>query len=51
MLTLEGQVDFITGLAAIFASNYNFNLKYAEDASCTLEFTNGNFYIILYLRA
>ncbi|KAG1937634.1 hypothetical protein F2P79_018093 [Pimephales promelas] len=44
MLSLEGQVvmgphlDFTTGLAAIFSSYYNFNLKYAEDAACTLEF-------------
>jgi len=44
MLSLEGQVvmgphlDFTTGLAAFFSSYYNFNLKYAEDAACTLEF-------------
>lgn len=44
MLSLEGQVvmgphnDFTSGLAAMFASYYNFNLKYDEGASCTLEF-------------
>lgn len=45
MLSLEGQVvcegahpTFITGLAALFASFYNFNLQYQEEAACTLEF-------------
>ncbi|XP_057186044.1 uncharacterized protein LOC130551981 isoform X3 [Triplophysa rosa] len=44
MLSLDGEVvmgphpDFTTGLCAIFASYYNFNLQYAEDAACTLEF-------------
>ncbi|XP_052441703.1 uncharacterized protein LOC127983555 [Carassius gibelio] len=45
MLSLEGQVvcegaqpNFITGLAALFASFYNFNLQYQEEAACTLEF-------------
>ncbi|XP_067217734.1 uncharacterized protein [Chanodichthys erythropterus] len=45
MLSLEGQVvcegaqpSFITGLAALFASFYNFNLQYQEEAACTLEF-------------
>ncbi len=26
-------------------------MKYAEDTTCTLELTKGNFYITLYLRA
>ncbi|KAI7811510.1 hypothetical protein IRJ41_022071, partial [Triplophysa rosa] len=44
MLSLDGEVvvgphpDFTTGLCAIFASYYNLNLQYAEDAACTLEF-------------
>ncbi|XP_046691613.1 uncharacterized protein si:dkey-15h8.17 isoform X1 [Silurus meridionalis] len=49
MLSLEGQVvmgphpDFTTGLAATFASYYNFNLKYADSGSCTLEFIQRRF--------
>ncbi|KAG2460933.1 MSRA reductase, partial [Polypterus senegalus] len=44
MLSIEGQVvmgphhDFVNGIATIFASYYNFNLQYPEDASSTLEF-------------
>lgn len=45
MISLEGQVicegilpAFLTGLAALFASYYVFNLQYQEEASCTLEF-------------
>ncbi|TDH13437.1 hypothetical protein EPR50_G00033140 [Perca flavescens] len=44
MLSTEGQVvmgpddSFINGIAAVFASYYNFNLQYPEDGSCTLEF-------------
>ncbi|XP_042609737.1 uncharacterized protein LOC109084889 [Cyprinus carpio] len=50
MLSLEGQVvcegaqpNFITGLAALFASFYNFNLQYQEEAACTLEFVQRRF--------
>ncbi|KAK2852927.1 hypothetical protein Q7C36_008128 [Tachysurus vachellii] len=49
MLSLEGQVvmgshpDFTTGLAGTFASYYNFNLKYADSGSCTLEFIQRRF--------
>ncbi|KAF1389442.1 hypothetical protein PFLUV_G00073470 [Perca fluviatilis] len=44
MLSIEGQVvmgphaNFINGIAAVFASYYNFNLQYPEEAACTLEF-------------
>ncbi|KAL6464370.1 hypothetical protein MHYP_G00266870 [Metynnis hypsauchen] len=44
MLSIEGQVvlsphpNFVAGLATLFASFYNFNLEYQEEASCTLEF-------------
>lgn len=44
MLSIEGQVvmgphhNFVCGLAALFAGYYNFNMRYAEDASCALEF-------------
>ncbi|KAF1380916.1 hypothetical protein PFLUV_G00169030 [Perca fluviatilis] len=44
MLSTEGQVvmgpddSFINGIAAVFASYYNFNLQYPDDGSCTLEF-------------
>ncbi|KAG9264491.1 hypothetical protein AMEX_G84 [Astyanax mexicanus] len=44
MLSIEGQVvvpphpNFVAGIAALFASYYNFNLLYQEQASCTLEF-------------
>ncbi len=31
--------------------HWTVNLKYAEDASCTLEFTKANFYLTLFLRA
>ncbi|XP_067284857.1 uncharacterized protein [Pseudorasbora parva] len=50
MLSLEGEVvcegaqpNFITGLAALFASFYNFNLQYQEEAACTLEFVQRRF--------
>ncbi len=42
---MEGQVEcegaqpnFVSGLAALFASFYNFNLQYQEEAACSLEF-------------
>ncbi len=45
MLSMEGQVvcegaqpNFVSGLAALFASFYNFNLQYQEEAACSLEF-------------
>ena len=44
MMSIEGQVvlsshpNFAAGLAALFASYYNFNLEYQEEALCTLEF-------------
>uniref|UniRef100_A0A3B1JNM8 Uncharacterized protein n=1 Tax=Astyanax mexicanus TaxID=7994 RepID=A0A3B1JNM8_ASTMX len=44
MMSIEGQVvlssqpNFAAGLAALFASFYNFNLEYQKEASCTLEF-------------
>uniref|UniRef100_A0A3B3RC51 Uncharacterized protein n=1 Tax=Paramormyrops kingsleyae TaxID=1676925 RepID=A0A3B3RC51_9TELE len=45
MLSVEGQVvcegeqpNIVSGLAALFASFYNFNLQYQEEAACTLEF-------------
>ncbi|KAJ8351966.1 hypothetical protein SKAU_G00234420 [Synaphobranchus kaupii] len=43
MLSIEGQVvcegtSFLSGLAALFASYYNFNLQYQDEAACTLEF-------------
>ncbi|XP_051784743.1 uncharacterized protein LOC114641604 [Erpetoichthys calabaricus] len=44
MLSIEGQVvmgphhDFVNGIATIFASYYNLNLQYPDDASSTLEF-------------
>nr|XP_061795565.1 uncharacterized protein LOC133587116 [Nerophis lumbriciformis] len=45
MITLEGRVisesitpSFTTGLAAVFAIYYNFNLQYQVEAECTLEF-------------
>lgn len=44
MLSIEGQVvvaphpDVVAGLAALFASFYNFNMKYEDEAASTLEF-------------
>ncbi|KAL7888656.1 hypothetical protein AOLI_G00036300 [Acnodon oligacanthus] len=44
MMRIEGQVvlspqpNFVAGLATLFASFYNFNLEYQEEASCMLEF-------------
>lgn len=43
MLSIEGQVvcegtTFVSGLAVLFASYYNFNLQYQDEAACTLEF-------------
>ncbi|KAI9524910.1 hypothetical protein NQZ68_014445 [Dissostichus eleginoides] len=45
MITLEGRVisegitpTFLTGLAAVFAIYYIFNLQYQEEAACTVEF-------------
>lgn len=45
MITLEGRVisegitpNFATGLAALFAIYYLFNLQYQDEAACTLEF-------------
>uniref|UniRef100_A0A3B1JEG1 Uncharacterized protein n=1 Tax=Astyanax mexicanus TaxID=7994 RepID=A0A3B1JEG1_ASTMX len=44
MMSIEGQVvlsshpNFAAGLAALFASFYNFNLEYQKEASCTLDF-------------
>lgn len=45
MITLEGRViseggtpTFLTGLAAVFAIYYVFNLQYQDEAVCTLEF-------------
>ncbi len=42
---MEGQVvcegaqpNFVSGLAALFALFYNFNLQYQEEAACSLEF-------------
>lgn len=44
MLDMEQQVvmgpynKVVNGIAALFASYYNFNLQYPNDSSCTLEF-------------
>ncbi|TRY82752.1 hypothetical protein DNTS_020632 [Danionella cerebrum] len=45
MLSMEGHVvcegaqpNFVSGLAALFSTFYNFNLQYQEVAACTLEF-------------
>lgn len=45
MITFEGRVisegitpTFATGLAAMFAIYYIFNLQYQDEAACTLEF-------------
>ncbi|KAI9518502.1 hypothetical protein NQZ68_036384 [Dissostichus eleginoides] len=50
MITLEGRVisegitpTFLTGLAAVFAIYYVFNLQYQEEVSCTLEFIQRRF--------
>lgn len=50
MLSMEGQVvcegaqlNFVSGLAALFASFYNFNLQYQEEAACSLEFVQRRF--------
>ncbi|XP_034092654.1 uncharacterized protein LOC117560013 isoform X1 [Gymnodraco acuticeps] len=50
MITLEGRVisegitpTFLTGLAAVFAIYYIFNLQYQEEAACTLEFIQRRF--------
>ncbi|KAF3841070.1 hypothetical protein F7725_006932 [Dissostichus mawsoni] len=50
MITLEGRVisegikpTFLTGLAAVFAIYYIFNLQYQEEAACTLEFIKRRF--------
>ena len=46
MLSIEDKVvcqpqsssaTFVSGLAAVLASFYNFNLQYQEEAACTLE--------------
>ncbi|KAF5890601.1 Interferon-induced 44, partial [Clarias magur] len=43
MVSIEGHVvtegeSFLLGLATLFASFYNFNLQYQNEACCTLEF-------------
>lgn len=45
MVSLEGHIicegiqpTFLTGLAALFSTFYNFILQYQEEAACTLEF-------------
>ncbi|KAF3855515.1 hypothetical protein F7725_016238 [Dissostichus mawsoni] len=50
MITLEGRVisegitpTFLTGLVAVFAIYYIFNLQYQEEAACTLEFIQRRF--------
>ncbi|KAA0701570.1 hypothetical protein E1301_Tti023854 [Triplophysa tibetana] len=50
MITLEGHVisesstqTFLTGLAALFAVYYVFNLQYQDEAACTLEFIQRRF--------
>ncbi|KAJ8333424.1 hypothetical protein SKAU_G00414320 [Synaphobranchus kaupii] len=49
LLSIEGQVvmgphnNITNGMAALFASYYNFNLKYLEEAACTLEFVQRGF--------
>ncbi|KAI9537330.1 hypothetical protein NQZ68_026460 [Dissostichus eleginoides] len=50
MITLEGRVifegitpTFLTGLTAVFAIYYVFNLQYQEEAACTLEFIQRRF--------
>ncbi|KAL7387124.1 hypothetical protein ABVT39_018690 [Epinephelus coioides] len=48
MLSIEGQVvcegtTFVSGLAVLFASYYNFNLQYQDEAACTLEFIQRRF--------
>ncbi|KAJ8369331.1 hypothetical protein SKAU_G00093590 [Synaphobranchus kaupii] len=52
MLSIEGQVvceaqsstaTFVSGIAAVFASFYNFNLQYQEEAECTLKFIQRSF--------
>uniref|UniRef100_A0A8C4TBA5 Uncharacterized protein n=1 Tax=Erpetoichthys calabaricus TaxID=27687 RepID=A0A8C4TBA5_ERPCA len=50
MVSIEGRVvcegtqpSFVSGLAAVFASYYNFNLQYQEEAACTLEFVQRRF--------
>ncbi|XP_035989015.1 uncharacterized protein LOC118561187 [Fundulus heteroclitus] len=49
-ITLEGHVisegitpTFVTGLAAVFAIYYIFNLQYQDEAACILEFTQRRF--------
>ncbi|KAK0154388.1 hypothetical protein N1851_003542 [Merluccius polli] len=37
------QPTFLTGLAALFSTFYTFNLKYQEEAACTLEFIQRRF--------
>lgn len=36
-MVCEG-TTFVSGLAVLFASYYNFNLQYQDEAACTLEF-------------
>ncbi|KAL7831298.1 hypothetical protein SRHO_G00308010 [Serrasalmus rhombeus] len=50
MVSLEGHIicegiqpTFLTGLAAVFSTFYNFNLQYQEEAACTLEFIQRRF--------
>ncbi|XP_062334190.1 uncharacterized protein LOC134033919 [Osmerus eperlanus] len=50
MITFEGRVisegitpTFATGLAAVFAMYYIFNLEYQDEAACTLEFIQRRF--------
>ncbi|KAG5848675.1 hypothetical protein ANANG_G00101340 [Anguilla anguilla] len=52
MLSIEGQVvckaqsssaTFVSGMAAVFASFYNFNLQYQEETVCMLEFIQRTF--------
>ncbi|RXN24347.1 hypothetical protein ROHU_022269 [Labeo rohita] len=50
MLSVEGQVvcegeqpNIVSGLAALFASFYNFNLQYQKEAACSLEFIQRRF--------
>jgi len=45
MISLEGHIisegiqpAFVSGLAAVFSTFYNFNLQYQAEAACTLEF-------------
>ncbi|KAA8589772.1 hypothetical protein FQN60_013290 [Etheostoma spectabile] len=50
MISFEGRVisegitpTFATGLAAVFAINYIFNIQYQDEAACTLKFIQRRF--------